>query len=261
MPGRRLPRMVPRLACRCRSLRRALRQSPSWIPSNATGRDAWSGSNGHIGDAGKWRSPSPPSRGYFNISTLREPYRVEGMKSMGFELAEQLGWRLPDAVVYPTGGGEGTDWYLESHCRNAGGRLVGGRTQNSRSLLWRRPRDVRRSPAHLPLVPTAPIRGLIQSPMPLGCVSQRPRRPAFAPYSPRDQGGTALAVERNGNCRLGENSGDSTGIDAAPEGGCGLAVLRDSVMQGTVSPDAESWFSSTREAVRRIAFSRLGRFA
>ena len=44
---------------------------------------------------------------WFDMSTLREPYRVEGKKTMGYELAEQLGWRLPDAVVYPTGGGTG----------------------------------------------------------------------------------------------------------------------------------------------------------
>jgi threonine synthase len=45
--------------------------------------------------------------GSFDMSTLKEPYRVEGKKTMGFELAEQLGWRLPDVIVYPTGGGTG----------------------------------------------------------------------------------------------------------------------------------------------------------
>ncbi len=45
--------------------------------------------------------------GYWNLSTLREPYRVEGKKTMGFEVAEQFGWRLPDWIVYPTGGGTG----------------------------------------------------------------------------------------------------------------------------------------------------------
>jgi threonine synthase len=45
--------------------------------------------------------------GWFDLSTLKEPYRVEGKKTMGYEVAEQLGWRLPDAIVYPTGGGTG----------------------------------------------------------------------------------------------------------------------------------------------------------
>ena len=45
--------------------------------------------------------------GAFDLSTLKEPYRVEGKKTMVFELAQQLGWRLPDAIIYPTGGGTG----------------------------------------------------------------------------------------------------------------------------------------------------------
>ena len=46
-------------------------------------------------------------RGWFDVATLKEPYRAEGKKTMGFELAEQLGWRLPDAIIYPAGGGTG----------------------------------------------------------------------------------------------------------------------------------------------------------
>ncbi|GIV95559.1 MAG: hypothetical protein KatS3mg057_0216 [Herpetosiphonaceae bacterium] len=45
--------------------------------------------------------------GWFDMSTLREPYRVEGKKTMGYELVEQLDWRLPDVIIYPTGGGTG----------------------------------------------------------------------------------------------------------------------------------------------------------
>jgi threonine synthase len=61
---------------------------------------------GHIGDAGRWvRTVAGPDA--FDVSTLKEPYRIEGKKTMGLEIAEQLGWRLPDVVVYPTGGGVG----------------------------------------------------------------------------------------------------------------------------------------------------------
>ena len=48
-----------------------------------------------------------PREGWFDISTLKEPYRIEGKKTMGYEVAEQLGWELPDAIFYPTGGGVG----------------------------------------------------------------------------------------------------------------------------------------------------------
>jgi threonine synthase len=62
---------------------------------------------GLISDCGKISTTLAGKIGAFDVSTLKEPYRVEGKKTMGFELAEQLGWRLPDVIVYPTGGGTG----------------------------------------------------------------------------------------------------------------------------------------------------------
>ncbi len=62
---------------------------------------------GTLADAGAWvRRHTVPEKA-FDLSTLREPYRVEGKKTMGYELAEALGWELPEAIVYPTGGGTG----------------------------------------------------------------------------------------------------------------------------------------------------------
>ncbi len=63
--------------------------------------------SGLISDAGQVATAVSSQRGWFNVSTLREPYRVEGKKTMGLELAEQLDWRLPDAIIYPIGGGTG----------------------------------------------------------------------------------------------------------------------------------------------------------
>lgn len=63
--------------------------------------------DGRIDDAGRRSRALAEQTGAFDLSTLREPYRVEGKKTMGFELAEDLGWRLPEVVVYPTGGGTG----------------------------------------------------------------------------------------------------------------------------------------------------------
>jgi threonine synthase len=64
--------------------------------------------DGLINDAGRLASAAIPARpGYQDTSTLKEPYRLEGKKTMGLEIAEQLGWRLPDVIVYPTGGGVG----------------------------------------------------------------------------------------------------------------------------------------------------------
>ena len=63
--------------------------------------------NGLINDAGKVIRDGSQARGWFDMSTLKEPYRVEGKKTLGYEIAEQLGWTLPDVIVYPTGGGTG----------------------------------------------------------------------------------------------------------------------------------------------------------
>ncbi|WP_040454259.1 threonine synthase [Kribbella catacumbae] len=64
--------------------------------------------DGLIGDAGAWVREQLATRGgYQDVSTLKEPYRIEGKKTMGLEIAEQLGWKLPDVILYPTGGGVG----------------------------------------------------------------------------------------------------------------------------------------------------------
>ncbi|MBI1211659.1 MAG: threonine synthase [Alphaproteobacteria bacterium] len=63
--------------------------------------------NGLIDECGKLVGQGREVRGWFDVSTLKEPYRIEGKKTMGLELAEQLGWEVPDAIFYPTGGGTG----------------------------------------------------------------------------------------------------------------------------------------------------------
>jgi threonine synthase len=63
--------------------------------------------DGLISDCGKIVATRGPEEGWFDVSTLKEPYRIEGKKTMGYEVAEQMGWELPDAIFYPTGGGVG----------------------------------------------------------------------------------------------------------------------------------------------------------
>src|SRR6201993_5151371 len=63
--------------------------------------------NGLIDDCGKIVAEGKSKVGWFDTSTLKEPYRIEGKKTMGIELAEQLGWNVPDVILYPTGGGTG----------------------------------------------------------------------------------------------------------------------------------------------------------
>jgi threonine synthase len=63
--------------------------------------------DGLIGDCGRMVAERGPAEGWFDVGTLKEPYRIEGKKTMGYEVAEQLDWELPDAIFYPTGGGVG----------------------------------------------------------------------------------------------------------------------------------------------------------
>jgi threonine synthase len=63
--------------------------------------------DGLISDCGKITERAVAKHGWYNASTLKEPYRIEGKKTMGYEIAEQLGWRSPDVILYPTGGGVG----------------------------------------------------------------------------------------------------------------------------------------------------------
>jgi threonine synthase len=63
--------------------------------------------DGLITDAGRICAAQAKEHGWYECATLKEPYRVEGKKTMGYELAEQMGWKLPDAILYPTGGGTG----------------------------------------------------------------------------------------------------------------------------------------------------------
>lgn len=63
--------------------------------------------DGNISDCGKLANALAAENGWFDVSTLKEPYRLEGKKTMGYEIAEQLNWNLPDVIFYPTGGGTG----------------------------------------------------------------------------------------------------------------------------------------------------------
>ena len=104
---------------------RAARRTPSPILATirALGADLQL-VDGHIGDAGKQSRAFAAEHGYFDISTLREPYRIEGKKTMGIELAEQLDWTLPTHVDLSDGRRHGADRHVEGVRRDARRRLA-----------------------------------------------------------------------------------------------------------------------------------------
>ena len=193
---------------------------------------------GHIGDAGKLSRAFAAERGYFDASTLREPYRIEGKKTMGLELAEQLGWRLPTHIVYPTGGGTGLIgmWKVFGEMRDGG--WLSGSSRLPHMI-------VAQADGCAPIVrafhagadravpwehPSTHASGL-RVPGPLG-----DRLILRALY---ESGGDAASVSeeaiRADTLRLSRIAG----IDAAPEGGCALGVLEQLVREGRIARDAE----------------------
>jgi threonine synthase len=194
--------------------------------------------DGHIGDAGKMALAYAAETGYFAISTLREPYRVEGMKTMGFELAEQLGWRVPDVVVYPTGGGEGTVgiWKALQELA-AGGWIAADRVQPQYVVAQAagcapiaRAFDAGADKAEPWVDPVTHASGL-RVPSPLG--------DRLVLRIMRETGGFAATATEEAIREWTRALAVATGIDAAPEDGCALSVLRDGVNSGRIRHDAE----------------------
>lgn len=194
--------------------------------------------DGHIGDAGKLALAHAAETGFLPISTLREPYRVEGMKTMGFELAEQLGWRIPDVLVYPTGGGEGTVGIWKAFQElAAGGWLTGDRVQ---------PQYVVAQAAGCAPIARAFAAGADRAEPWLDPVTYAAGLRVPSPLGDRlllrvlrETNGVAASAGEEEIRTWTRRMAEATGIDAAPEDGCALAVLRDAVAAGRVSPDAE----------------------
>ncbi len=78
---------------------------------------------GLISDCGRMVAERKEKEGWFDLSTLKEPFRIEGKKTMGYEVAEQMNWTLPDAILYPTGGGVGLDRHVEGVRRDGSARM------------------------------------------------------------------------------------------------------------------------------------------
>jgi threonine synthase len=193
---------------------------------------------GHIGDAGKQARAFAAESGFFDVSTLREPYRIEGKKTMGIELAEQLGWRLPTHIIYPTGGGTG----LIGMWKVFGEMQRGGWLAKDDALPHM---VVAQADGCAPMVraflagadhatpwenPTTHASGL-RVPGPLG-----DRLILRALYESK---GDAHAVSEDAIRAATLELSRASGVDTAPEGGCAVAVTRELVAANRIPRDAE----------------------
>ena len=178
--------------------------------------------DGLITDCGKAAREGVEKFGRFDVSTLKEPYRIEGKKTMGYEVAEQMGWALPDVIIYPTGGGTG---------------LVGmwKAFDEMEKLGWigpKRPRMVTvQSDGCAPMVKAFAAGQEFAEPWPNArTIADGMRVPAAVGdflilRALRESGGTAVAVPDAEILEATFLLGRTAGIWPAPEGGATLAAL------------------------------------
>ncbi len=203
--------------------------------------------DGLITDCAKIVAERKEAEGWFDVSTLKEPYRVEGKKTMGYEIAEDLDWQLPDVILYPTGGG--TD-------------LIGmwKAFDEMDALGWigpKRPRMVSVQAAGCAPIARAfdagaAEAGTFENAHTVASGLRVPR--AIADFVMLDilrkSRGTALTVTDEELMAGAYELGAATGIAACPEGGACLAALRKLVVSGWVASDESVVLFNTGSGVK-----------
>jgi len=188
--------------------------------------------DGLITDCGVKVREGAARHGWFDVSTLKEPYRVEGKKTMGYELAEQLGWQLPDVIIYPTGGGTGLIgmWKAFDELEQIG--LIGSR----------RPRMVSVQSAGCAPIVRAFESGQEHAEPWQGAktIADGLRVPAAVGdflilRALRESHGTAVAVEDAAMLEYARMIGATTGVFPAPEGAACLAAQAYLLAQGWIN--------------------------
>lgn len=209
--------------------------------------------DGLISDCGRMVAERKDAEGWFDISTLKEPYRIEGKKTMGYEVAEQLDWTLPDAIFYPAGGGVGLIgmWKAFGEMETLGWisnkrpKMIAVQTEGCQPVVRAFERGESKSEfwenAHT-------VAAGLRVPKPLG--------DALMLDAIRKSGGTAIAVSDeellDGSLELGADEG----IFAAPEGGACVAGLRKLLASGFLKPEQRIVLYNTGAGVKYLeAFS------
>ena len=190
--------------------------------------------DGLITDAGKMAADTGKPLGWYDVSTLKEPYRVEGKKTMGYELAEQFGWTLPDWIIYPTGGGTGLVgmWkafaelealgWLDSAARP---RMVSVQAEGCAPIVRAFEQGVEKA---APWENATTAADGLRVPRAIGDF--------LILRAIRESNGTALAVSDRQMIDDMIAIGSQEGVSAAPEGGAALSAIRRLVADGSIQP-------------------------
>lgn len=205
--------------------------------------------DGLISDCGRIVAERRESEGWFEVSTLKEPYRIEGKKTMGFELAEQLGWRVPDAIFYPTGGGVGLIgmWKAFAELEEMG--WIGSK----------RPRMIAVQASGCAPIVRAREAGEIESRHweNASTVASGLRVPkALGDFlvleALRQSRGTALSIDDQETLDAGLLLAESEGLFVAPEGATCVAAARRLLQDGFLSRDDELLIYNTGTGLKYL---------
>jgi threonine synthase len=206
--------------------------------------------DGVITDAARAAAEAGSSRGWYDVSTLKEPYRIEGKKTMAYELAEQMEWQWPDWIVYPTGGGTGMVgmWKAFDEIERLGWVPRG-----------RRPRMVSVQATGCAPIVRAFERGSEDAPpwenpttVADGLRVPRAIGDFLILRAVRDSGGTAIAVPDAAMIDGMLELGSTEGISAAPEGGAALAAIKALVADSAIRPSDRVVLFNTGGALKYL---------
>src|SRR5262245_38098134 len=188
--------------------------------------------DGLITDCGAEVARRKEAEGWFDVSTLKEPYRVEGKKTLGYELAEQLNWELPDVIIYPTGGGTGLIGMWKAFAEMERMGWIGSK----------RPRMVMVQAAGCaPIVRAFEEGKRFADEFPNAATTASGLRvpKAIGDFlildALRESGGTAIAVTDDELIAATREIGASEGVFCAPEGAACLPALRKLIERGEVT--------------------------
>ncbi len=189
--------------------------------------------NGLINDCGKVVAGGKEEMGWFDVSTLKEPYRIEGKKTMGLELAEQLGWDVPDVIFYPTGGGTGLIGMWKAFAELAAIGWIGDK----------RPRMVAVQATGCAPIVKAYDEGVRHAELweDAHTMASGLRVPvAIGDFlildAVRESGGFAIAVDDEVIAAAQEDAARDDGLLLCPEGAATLAAYRAALASGRVAP-------------------------
>jgi len=190
--------------------------------------------DGLITDAGRIAAETGKPLGWYDVSTLKEPYRVEGKKTMGYELAEQFGWALPDWIIYPTGGGTGMVGMWKAFdelerigwvARHKRPRMVSVQAENCAPIVRAFQQGTDKAQ---PWEGATTLADGLRVPRAIGDF--------LILRAVRESGGTALAVPDASMVDGMLNIGKHEGVSAAPEGGAALVAIQRLVNDGAIKP-------------------------